>query len=362
MSISIRNRIPGLRRSPRPSPFAPPTTPTATSETPEVLTGFEHDKAPSARAAKVTRIGFRCLIGLVAVLLLVNVIQNARAANRANTTPPTAEMSTDAARMVAATFASDYLSRDPMAKPVTGQDVLRQYLAPGGDPAQMSFTGTASLSTDMVAPGAVTQLDPSHAVVAVTARVTIGMPDDDKEVSPRDLHPSALPGRGANRPGLPKGYHLVATQWLPLAIPVVQTESGVLVDVPGPVFSAEPTPARAATDLGVDSTATEETRDWARTLFTSYALGSTQGAYLSAPNVTVTGLDGAVSVADIQAWRLSPPGPDGLRTGEARVGWTFGPAVDLAIAQSYTVTVQTSDSRWYVTSLGTSTTPTDPSN
>ena len=350
MSISLTRRSPGFRRKSRPVPAPAGAVPP---------TGFEHAKAPSARAAKLTRIAFRCVLGLVATLLVVNVVQNARAANRAATAPAAPGISADAARLVAATFVGDYLSHDPTAAPLAGQDALRRSLAPGGDPARMEFTGTASLSADVVLPGAVTQLDPTHAVVAVQARVTIGMPGNADAV-PQAATTTApsVPGRSANRAALPAAYQVVATQWLSLAVPVVQTDSGVLVDVSGPVFSADPAPAVAPAPEA-DPAATEQTRAWVKTLFTSYAAGSTTSAYLAAPGVGLAGLAGAVTVADVQSWQLSVPGPDGLRTGQARVGWTFAPLADLAAAQSYAVTVQANDSRWYVTTLGTSAAPTN---
>ena len=351
MSTSLTHRIPGLRRKPRSASSA--------ADTPPPL-GFEHAKAPSARAAKLTRVGFRCVLGLVAALLLVNVVQNARAANRAAPGPTTAGISADAARLLAATFTADYLSHDPAAAPTSGQDALKRELAPGGDPSRMAFTGTASLSADVVLPGAVTHVDATHAVVAVQARVTIGMPDNEDAVPQQATTTTtpSVPGRSANRSALPAEYQVVATEWLPLAVPVVQTDSGVLVDVAGPVFSADPAPALTAAAES-DPTATEQTRGWAKTLFTSYAAGSTTSAYLAAPGVDLAGLAGAVTVADVQTWQLSAPGPNGLRAGQARVGWTFAPTADLSTAQSYTVTVEVDDARWYVTTLGTSATPTN---
>jgi len=74
--------------------------------------------------------------------------------------------------------------------------------------------------------------------------------------------------------------------------------------------------------------------------------------------VNLTGLSGAVTVTDVSAWSLSAPGPDGLRTGQARVGWTFAPTADLATSQAYTVKVTSSDNRWYATGLGASATLT----
>ena len=353
MSTTLTDRLrDGLRRTPRPSPIPDPLPPK----------GFEYGKAPSARAAKWTRIGWRFLVVLGVLLLAVLVIQNIKANNRAATAPSTAAVNPDAARTAAATFAGDYLSHDPLAAPAAGQDVLRRDLAPGGDPARLSFAGIGYLAADVVIPGAVTPVDATHAVVTVQARVMIGMPGNADAATPTPTSTTTappVPGRSANATALPAGYKIVATEWLPLSVPVVQTDSGVLVDISGPVFSADPPPAPADV-TEADSSATAATESWATTLFTSYALGSTGGAYLSAPGVNLTGLSGAVSVSGIQSWSLSPAGPDGLRTGTAKVGWTFAPTADLTTSQTYSVTTTTSDNRWYVTALGASTTP--PSN
>ena len=335
-----------LRRGPKP-PATPDVAPPK---------GFEYSKAPSARAAKWTRIGWRFLVILGVLLLAVLVIQNIKANNRAATAPSTAAVNPDAARTAAATFTSDYLSHDPLAAPSAGQDVLRRDLAPGGDPARMSFAGIGYLSADVVIPGAVTPVDATHAVVTVQARVTIGMPGNADAATPTSTTAAPpAPGRAANAAALPAGYQVVAAEWLPLSVPVVQTDSGVLVDVNGPVFSADP-PAAPTSVMETDSAATEATTGWVKTLFTSYALGSTSGAYLSAPGVNLAGLSGGVTVTDIQSWSLSNPSPDGLRRGAAKVGWTVTGA-DLTTSQTYSVTTTTSDNRWYATALGASTTP-----
>jgi hypothetical protein len=336
-----------LRRGPK-----PPSTPDVAPPK-----GFEYSKAPSARAAKWTRIGWRFLVILGVLLLLVLVVQNIKANNRAATAPSTVAVNPDAARTAAATFTGDYLSHDPLAAPSVGQDVLRGDLAPGGDPARMSFAGIGYLGADVVIPGAVTPIDATHAIVAVQARATIGMPGNaDAATAASTSIAAAVPGRAANVVPLPAGYKVVATEWLPVQVPVVQTGSGVLVDVNGPVFSADPPPAPTSV-IETDSSATTATESWAKTLFTSYALGSTSGAYLSAPGVNLTGLSGAVTVAGIQAWSLSAIDAAGLRHGTARVGWTVAGA-DLTTSQQYSVTTTTSDNRWYATALGVSVTPT----
>ena len=347
MSTTLTDRIRGgLRRTPKP----PPTPDTAPPK------GFEYAKAPSARAAKWTRIAWRTAVFALLALVLISVVQNIRANNRAASAPSAVVVNADAARTAAATFTGDYLSHDPAAAPTAGQDTLRRSLAAGGDPARMSFAGVGYLSADVVIPGAVTTVDARHAVVAVQARVTIGIPANAEAVpAGATTTPAPVPGRAANATPLPAGYQVAAVEWLPLSVPVVQTDSGVLVDVNGPVFSADPPPA-PTTVIETDSAATTTTQEWVKTLFTSYALGSTSGAYLSAPGVNLAGLAGAVTVAGIQSWSLSNPDTAGLRHGTAKVGWTVAGA-DLTTTQMYSVTTTTSDNRWYAAALGTTTTP-----
>jgi len=350
-AATTARKVLGLK--PRPTDWTTtfPTTAPAYEDPPK---GIEFSKAPSARAAKWTRIAWRTAVLALLALVVVNVVQNVKANNRAAAAPSTAAVNPDAARTIAATLAADYLSHDPLAPPSSGQDTLRRDLAPGGDPARLSFAGVGYLATDVVIPGTVTPVDTTHAIVAVQARVVIGMPGNPEASTPASTTPPPVPGRAANATPIPAGYQVVGAEWLSLSVPVVQTDSGVLVDVNGPVFSADPPPP-PTTVIETDSTATTATQSWVKTLFTSYALGSTSGAYLSAPGVNLAGLSGGVTVAGIQSWSLSNP-VDGLRHGTAKVGWTVT-GTDLTTTQQYSVTTTTSDNRWYATALGTSTTP-----
>lgn len=328
---------------------APPTP-----DPPEVP-GFQVTKRTGRWSTKVLK-----GIGITAGVLLVIVIARGGFIPARSTAVTSASgVDPDAAKVAATQFASDYLSHDPTAPPAAGQDALRRDLAPGADPARLALTGTGYLATDLVIPGAVTTVDGTHSVVSVQARVTLAMPAEGiEQLAPTTAAPPP-PGRPANAAILPPGYEVTSTQWLALLVPVTTTDGGVLVDLAGPVFSTD-APLLTAGDPPVsDSTATAATRDWVKTLFTSYAVGSTTGAYLSAPGVALQGLSGAVTVADIESWSLSEPDPANLRHGTARVGWSFAPTADLTTAQTYSVTVQTADTRWYVTALGPSTSTTN---
>lgn len=320
---------------PKRSPFAPP------KPEPLPVNGIDAVKPPSVRAARLTKIGFRIVLGLILIALVINIGQNIVSARKAAAgAPADAGVNADDARTRAAIFAADYLSHDPAA------------------PTGATFAGTAYLVTDLVLPGAVTQLDETHAVVAVQARVTIAIPSNPEAIpAPSTTAAAPPPGRVANKPLMPAGYKITATQWLSLSVPVVQQQSGGTVQIgsTGPVFSADPPPQPAPAAVS-DPTATEDTRDWVNTLFTAYGQSSTASAYLSAPGVSLQGLSGAVTPTEIQTWSLSAADTNQHRTGTARVGWTFAPTADLTVAQTYRITVETDDNRWYVTALGTSTT------
>ena len=315
---------------------------------PPEVPGFRVTKPTGRRSMRLLKgIGYAVLVVVVIIGFRGGFIPTRPAAAAGGAV----HLDPDQARVSAAQFTADYLSHDPKMAP---QNALRQELAPGADPAKLAFTGTGYLGTDVVIPGQVTGIDATHAVVAVQARITLAMPTGDVDEAPPTAPASPVPGRPASTATVPGGYVVTSAQWLSLQVPVVATgNQGVLVDLTGPVFSADPAPTGAPGGApATDAAATDKTRDWARTLFTGYANGTADGAYLTAPGVSLVGLAGAVQVTDIRAWSLSDPDPAGVRHGTARVAWSFAPTADVATVQTYSVTVMTSDNRWYVTTLG----------
>jgi len=299
-------------------------SPAAESEptgTPQMETGFQISRSRGTRSSTITRWAVRAL---VAVLLYAGVnqvvVKPLAGVFGGDTAPPAPVVQTvdpDQARLAAARFTGDYLSYTGTP---TEPTALRQDLVPTADPTRMAFTGAGTITADLVIPGAVTSIDPTHATVAVLAHVLLGHTD---------------------------------AAWLPLLVPVAQSGVQVVVDVPGPVFSPDPSDQPAAADDD-DPTTTEATRTWAKTFFTGYAASSTSASYLTAPGTDLQGLHGVVIAADLTSWKLTAPGPDGTRSGTARVTWQLV-GDDLATLQTYSVTVRTADSRWFATTLGTST-------
>ena len=309
-AVKMARKVLGLSPAAEPEP----------TEAPQTETGFQISRSRGTRSSTITRWGVRALVLVLLYAgvnqVLVKPLTGVFGGDAAPPAPVVQRVDPDQARLAAARFTGDYLHYTGTP---TNPDVLRQDLVPTADPTRMAFTGAGTITADLVIPGAVTSIDPTHATVAVLAHVLLG-------------HTGAA--------------------WLPLLIPVAQSGVQVLVDVPGPIFSPDRSdhPAAAGDD---DPTTTEATRTWAKTFFTGYAASSTSASYLTAPGFDLQGLHGVVTAADLTSWKLTAPGPDGTRSGTARVTWQLV-GDDLATLQTYSVTVRTADSRWFATTLGTS--------
>jgi hypothetical protein len=310
-AVKMARKVLGLSPAAEPEP----------TEAPQTETGFQISRSRGTRSSTITRWGVRALVLVLLYAgvnqVLVKPLTGVFGGDAAPPAPVVRMVDPDQARLAAARFTGDYLSYTGTP---TEPTALRQDLVPTADPTRMAFTGAGTITADLVIPGAVTSIDPTHATVAVLAHVLLGH---------------------------------TAAAWLPLLIPVAQSGDQVLVDVPGPIFSPDRSdhPAAAGDD---DPTTTEATRTWAKTFFTGYAASSTSASYLSAPGFDLQGLHGVVTAADMTSWKLTAPGPDGARSGTARVTWQLV-GDDLATLQTYSVTVRTADSRWFATTLGTST-------
>lgn len=310
-AVKMARKVLGLSPAAEPEP----------TEAPQTETGFQISRSRGTRSSTITRWGVRALVLVLLYAgvnqVLVKPLTGVFGGDAAPPAPVVQMVDPDQARLAAARFTGDYLSYTGTP---TEPTALRQDLVPTADPTRMAFTGAGTITADLVIPGAVTSIDPTHATVAVLAHVLLGH---------------------------------TAAAWLPLLVPVAQSGVQVLVDVPGPIFSPDPSnhPAAAGDD---DPTTTEATRTWAKTFFTGYAASSTSASYLTAPGFDLQGLHGVVTAADLTSWKLTAPGPDGTRSGTARVTWQLV-GDDLATLQTYSVTVRTADSRWFATTLGTST-------
>ena len=310
-AVKMARKVLGLSPAAEPEP----------TEAPQTETGFQISRSRGTRSSTITRWGVRALVLVLLYAgvnqVLVKPLAGVFGGDAAPPAPVVQRVDPDQARLAAARFTGDYLSYTGTP---TEPTALRQDLVPTADPTRMAFTGAGTITADLVIPGAVTSIDPTHATVAVLAHVLLGH---------------------------------TAAAWLPLLVPVAQSGVQVLVDVPGPIFTPDPSnhPAAAGDD---DPTTTEATRTWAKTFFTGYAASSTSASYLTAPGFDLQGLHGVVTAADLTSWKLTAPGPDGTRSGTARVTWQLV-GDDLTTLQTYSVTVRTADSRWFATTLGTST-------
>lgn len=321
---------------------------------------FEIAKPPRRVGPTITRWGIRALV----VLLLVAganqlFVKPFRAAGTAAPGPATtADADLSGAQLAAARFAADYLTYDPTS-PKRGAPALTSDTVSTADVAGMAWAGIGWIAADTVIPGAVTPIDATRSVVAVRARVILAVPDDSASpVEPEPSPPAPLPGLAGNPATIPTGYHVAGSLWLPLQVPVTTSGGQAMAGPDGPVFSAD-TP-RKRIDGEDDSQTGTATRTYVSTLFTAYAQSSTTNTYLTDPGVNLQGLNGAVSLVEVKSWSIRQAGPDGTRTGTARVTWTFKPAVDLTVTQTYDVTTKPADNRWFALAVGPATTiPTD---
>ena len=166
-------------------------------------TGFQISRSRGTRSSTITRWGVRALVLVLLYAgvnqVLVKPLAGVFGGDAAPPAPVVQMVDPDQARLAAARFTGDYLSYTGTP---TEPTALRQDLVPTADPTRMAFTGAGTITADLVIPGAVTSVDPTHATVAVLAHVLLG-------------HTGAA--------------------WLPLLVPVAQSGVQVLVDVPGPV-------------------------------------------------------------------------------------------------------------------------------
>ena len=308
--------------------------------------------------AAVGRWGLRVLLWLVIVAGAYTLFVRPFVNRQSEAAPPTL-IDTAAAQGAATRMALDYLTSSPGGAAdraaALGHDVVA-----GADLRGMAWNGSGYVSADTAIPGAVMQRTSTTAVVLVDVRVRVAAPKagpaptgGSTPAGPSAAGPSAASttvGVPGNAPGLPAGYQLVRVSWVRLAVPVVQISGGeVRAAVAGPVFVGEP-PAAPATGVGDgDAAATASTTSWVADFLKAYALGDV--AYQVESGTHLAGLGAAVTPGQVQTWSLSAPNAAGQRIGQAQVVWKVA-GVDLAITQTYVLTVTQDSSRWYVGSVG----------
>lgn len=272
-------------------------------------------------------------------------------------TPTSNGVSAEIAQAAAAKFVLDYLSFSPANDPVVRAAALAGETT-GTDAAAMAWTGSGYISATDALAGAVVQYPGGRAVVMVDVRVSVAAP---KKGAPAAKPPAATtPAAPASAVGqlaapagpAPAGYSTIRSIWLRLAVPVSQSEGGeVLVSPTGPVFTGDGAGPDGATagDSNADAAATADSTKWIPTFMSAYAASAAD--YQTAPGAQLAGLGGAVTASDVTSWSLSAPDAAGGRVGSASVTWQI-PGVELAITQTYSVSVSQQAGRWYASALG----------
>ena len=274
-------------------------------------------------------------------------------------TPTTAVagMNVTAADAAATRYALDYFSYSP-ASAAAGQSALQTDVVGGTDITAVRWSGTGYLHADSALPGAMHLTDPTHAVVQVTVRVSLGMPPAPKPgaAAAPATTTAAVPSAATADPGvLPAGWTDLGSRWLMVSVPIDASSGTRKVAASGPVLSGE-NPGQVTAPAGAvgDTTTSQATQGVASSFFTAYAKSDV--AYLVAPGVSLQGLAGAVTLTSLTNWTVAvPAGTTGSATPTSAVGtgtvtWQIT-GTDLQIKQQYSMALSNSQSRWYAAAL-----------
>ena len=254
-----------------------------------------------------------------------------------------------AADAAATRYALDYFSYSPSSA-VAGESALQADVVGGADVTAVRWSGTGYLHADSALPGVMHLIDPTHAVVQVTVRVSLGMPPAPKPSA------AAAPATTTADPGvLPAGWTDLGSRWLSVCVPIDASSGAPKVAASGPVLSGE-NPGQVTAPAGAvgDTTTSSATQGVASSFFTAYAKSDV--AYLAAPGVNLSGLSGAVTLTSLTNWTVAVPagttGSTGPTTGvgTGTVTWQLT-GTDLQIKQQYSMALSNSQSRWYAAAL-----------
>lgn len=260
------------------------------------------------------RAGRWLMYGVLALLLVTGAWQligrPIYAATHRPPAPPAPVQTIDAgaAGRVAAGFTADYLTYDGQA---AGDTTTGSPFAAAG---LSGWTGTASLVPAQVIVGQVSPAGADRTVVQTTAKVS----------------PS-----GGGHPA-----------WLTLDVVVARAGAGLRVTsatLDGDIPAVLRRPGEQ-----IDSQLSVDTQSTAKDLLSALAAGKT--SYITTPNVQLTGLSGAVQLADLSAWAVSQAGGE-TRYATARVTWSLA-GTDLKVQQPIALRLKNVDGRWLIDSYG----------
>jgi hypothetical protein len=309
-------------------------------------------KAPREWSSTLRRVAVAVVLGLFMVAGIKQVLWNPIFGTKTATTAA-AELDQAAADAAATRYALDYFSYSPAA---AGQSALAADVVGGGASAA-GWTGTGYLRADAALPGGMFVIDPVHAVIDVTVRISVGMPPAPKPGAAPAAPPAstpAVPAASAADPGaLPPGWTDLGSRWVTVAVPIDTSSGAPKVAAAGPVLTGE-TPGQVTAPAGAvgDTTTGAATQGVATSFFAAYAHSDV--AYLVAPGVNLAGLSGAVTLVSLTNWTAAVPAaattPPTSAVGTAAVIWQIT-GTDLQIKQQYAMALTSSQNRWYAAAL-----------
>ena len=313
-------------------------------------------KAPREWSSTARRVAGGTVLALFLFAGVKQVLWNPIFGTKTATTTA-AGLDQTAADAAATRYALDYFSYSP-ASAAAGQSALQTDVVGGADITAVRWTGTGYLHADSGLPGGMHLIDPTHAVIQVTVRITLGMPPAPKPGAAAAVATTtaAVPSAATADPGvLPAGWTNLGSRWLTVSVPIDASSGAPKVAASGPVLSGEnPGQVTAVAGAVGDTTTSSATQGVASSFFTAYAKSDV--AYLAAPGVSLLGLSGAVTLTSLTNWTVAVPAGTTSSTapttgvGTGTVTWQLA-GTDLQIKQQYSMALSNSQSRWYAAAL-----------
>ena len=313
-------------------------------------------KAPREWSSTLRRVAVITVLGLFMVAGIKQVLWNPIFGTKTATTA-VAGLDPAAADAAATRYALDYFSYSPAAA-AAGQSALAADVVGGGATAA-GWTGTGYLRADSALPGAMFLVDPAHAVIDVTVRISLGMPPAPKPggapaAAPASTAavPAASAASAADPGALPPGWTDLGSRWVTVAVPIDASSGAPKVAASGPILTGETSGQVTAAGSVGDTTTGAATQGVASAFFAAYA--DSDVAYLAAPGVNLAGLSGAVSLVSLTNWTAAVPAaattPPTSAVGTGTVTWQLA-GTDLQIKQQYAMALTNSQNRWYAAAL-----------
>lgn len=295
----------------------------------------------SRRRLTITHLLVYLFMGLAcASFVLQTIVGPILRATGSDDPPPAVAATVDpaAAAQLAVAFTADYFSYDPTAPEVRATALARW----GQDGSK--WEGRSQLHADVVTAGASAPAGDGRLLVQTTARVTpAALTGDTPAPAGQPPIPAAADPGPARGPWTPQ-----SPRWLTLDVAVTAEPTGLRV-TGATLGGDQPTPVTAVRET--DGALTADLAPFATDVFT--ALASGELGYITAPDVQLRGLGGAVQLDRVTAWSVGrDPADSTTRTATATATWQLA-GTDLVIAQDYALQITQVDGRWLVGTIST---------